>query len=91
MEFCDKNVLAMNELKRLIYDNYKEPVDGNLHDATRPILDQLKSSSDDEFRDTDSESSGTDVPLVIITSNENSCLTKTSVIRYPTKSTETSC
>ena len=61
MEFCDKNVLALDELKRLINDNYKKPVDGNFPDATSQILDQLESPSDEEFSDTDNQFSGTDV------------------------------
>ena len=56
MELHDRNLPAIDELKRLIDDNYKEPIDGNFPDATKQILEQLQSPSDSDDTDgTDEE------------------------------------
>jgi hypothetical protein len=41
MELHDRNVKAIDELKRIVDNNYKEPIDGNFPDATKQILEQL--------------------------------------------------
>ena len=54
MELHDRNLQAIDELKRLVDNNYKEPIDDNFPDATKQILEQLQSPSDELSEDTDS-------------------------------------
>ena len=56
MDVSEQNVLAIGKYKSLVDEHYEEPVDGKYADATKAILQALKSPSDDEQEDsTDSE------------------------------------
>ena len=49
MEMTDKNSLAIAEYKRLVSEQYQEPVNGKFPDDTQQILQALQSPSDKEL------------------------------------------
>ena len=49
MEMTDKNSLAIAEYKRLVSEQYQEPVNGKFPDDTQQILQALQSPSDEEL------------------------------------------
>ena len=55
IDWSEKNVLAIEEYKKLIREQYEEPIDGKFPDATKAILDELKSPSDYEELDFDTD------------------------------------
>ena len=49
MEMTDKNSLAIAEYKRLVSEQYQEPVNRKFPDDTQQILQALQSPSDEEL------------------------------------------
>lgn len=49
-----KNILVLERYKKLVNENYKEPIKGNFDDCTKDILRDLYESSDSDEDDTSS-------------------------------------
>ena len=54
MEYNEKNKLCVEQYEALVWEKYKEPIDGVFEDATASILKGLNQSEDEECSD-DSE------------------------------------
>ena len=51
MPLSDANKIALDKYRNLVTENYEEPVNGNLSNATATILPDLHASSESEIED----------------------------------------
>ena len=54
LDSTSKNMLVLERYKKLVSENYKEPINGNFDDCTKDILRDLYESSDSDEDDTSS-------------------------------------
>ena len=52
LDSTSKNILVLERYKKLVSENYKEPINGNFDDCTKDILRDLCESSDSDEDDT---------------------------------------